>query len=814
MAKTSEVYATLDAMLTEAARRGVLHHFADEMPLDGRHVQIKDRKLLQFGSCGYLGLELDERLKQGAIEAVMRYGTQFSSSRAYMSGPLYARLEELLEAIFESPTLVAPTTTLAHLSALPVLIEEDDVVVLDQQVHNSVQLAVNQVRIQGTKVEMIRHSRLDLLEERYNQLRHEHRRIWYMVDGVYSMFGDLAPMEQLWPMLERCEQLHLYIDDAHGMSWAGRCGRGTVLAARRVHERMIVVTSMAKGFGCGGGIITFPNAELLRKVRTCGPPMIFSGPLQPPILGAAVASAQIHLSSEIEILKSRLRERQELCNRLLAQYGLPLVSLSPAPIRYIGMGLPRVAYAMAERLQDEGFYTNVAIFPAVPIRSAGIRFTLTLHMRLDDIRLLVEAIARNLPQVLAAEGSSLDMVHKVFNLAPVAPSENKPAGAPRNVSIGLRIEHATSITSIDQHEWDALLGANGSYTWEGLRYLEETFQENAEPENNWNFHYYRVLDESGTPVLATFFTSAQWKDDMIESAAVSQRVEALRRDDPSFLTSHTLAMGSLFTEGMHLYLDRARDWRKALSLLFPALGQEQERSGAKNLVLRDLPTADQELSEFLSAQGFVKVRMPVSLVLEMDWTTEAELYQRLSRKAKQHQRNSVWPFNDTYEIEVLRSGGREPSREEYERFYELYLNVKRQNLALNTFDLPKTVFVNMLKHPCWELVLFYPKSPLDVDPRRAVGIMGSFVGPEQYAFLIVGMDYRYVRERGLYRQTLRQALLRTQHHGRRRVLLGMDAALEKRRFGAVEHQRQCFVQVTDHYNLERLAQIRADVRGA
>lgn len=128
--------------------------------------------------------------------------------------------------------------------------------------------------------------------------------------------------------------------------------------------------------------------------------MIFSGPIQPPMLGAAIASARIHLSPEIVRLQKELQERVSLCNRLLEAYGLPLIASSKSPIFYIKLGLPHVAAQMVERLMDEGFCTNYAVYPAVSRRRSGVRFTVTRHLSAEDIRGLVEAIARNLPEVL------------------------------------------------------------------------------------------------------------------------------------------------------------------------------------------------------------------------------------------------------------------------------------------------------------------------------------------------------------------------------------------------------------------------------
>ncbi len=134
------------------------------MELGGRVVTLRGRPHVNFGLCSYLGLETDPRLKDGACDAVARYGVQFASSRAYVSCPPYAELEHLLRTMFGAPVVIAQTTTLAHFAALPVLIGGEDAVVCDQLVHNSVQSVLPTLRAAGTTCRFVRHNRIDRLD--------------------------------------------------------------------------------------------------------------------------------------------------------------------------------------------------------------------------------------------------------------------------------------------------------------------------------------------------------------------------------------------------------------------------------------------------------------------------------------------------------------------------------------------------------------------------------------------------------------------------------------------------------------------------
>ncbi|MGR8935521.1 MAG: aminotransferase class I/II-fold pyridoxal phosphate-dependent enzyme [Gammaproteobacteria bacterium] len=391
---------TIDRIVSTGLSQGLVQRTTEDEYYNGRTIRLNGKQVLNFALCSYLGLELDARLKQGVIDAVNRYGTQFAASRTYLSATPYTELEDLLETLFEGHVLATPTTTLGHIAALPVLIQQGDAIILDQTVHHSVQTAAALVRFQGVPVETLLHCHMEMLEERIEILRKQYRRIWYLTDGVYSMHGDLAPVKELGTLLRRYEQLHLYFDDAHGMSWTGKHGRGYVLDRLPLQERMVVATSLCKAFSAGGGALIFPHVQWQRQVKNCGGPMIFSGPIQPPMLGAALASARIHLSPEIQRLQKELQEKISLCNRLFEYYELPLVSISPSPIFYFKLGLPHVAGNMAKRLLQEGLYTNHAVYPAVSRRQSGIRFTVTRHHSVEDIHRLVEAIARNLPLVV------------------------------------------------------------------------------------------------------------------------------------------------------------------------------------------------------------------------------------------------------------------------------------------------------------------------------------------------------------------------------------------------------------------------------
>jgi 7-keto-8-aminopelargonate synthetase-like enzyme len=411
-----QILDTIDEVTNISANLGIAQLNVEDEILNGRTVHVNGREVVNFGSCSYLGLEKHPAIIQGVIDCVTRFGSQFSSSRAYASVTPYAEAEGLLEEMFERPVLLAPTVTLGHLSNIPVLVGDHDAVILDLQVHACVQTAAQLLKARGVHVELIRHNRVDLLEERIIELQQKHEKVWYMADGVYSMYGDFLPINDLYILLDKFPQFNLYVDDAHGTGWAGKNGTGYVLSQKPFHERLFLVAGLAKSFAACGGVLVFPDERSKRKVRNCGGTFIFSGPIQPPMLGAIIASAKLHLSPEIKHFQLELQKRVDYFVETCKSFKLPLIGESNSPIFFIGVGKPGVGYNMVTRIMNKGFYINLSVFPSVPYKNTGLRIPLTVNHTFEDIYNLLAIIAEQLPFALNDNNSSLDEINKAFKI--------------------------------------------------------------------------------------------------------------------------------------------------------------------------------------------------------------------------------------------------------------------------------------------------------------------------------------------------------------------------------------------------------------
>ncbi len=414
----NEFNEIINQLAIKGKELGFYHLSLDEKPFDGRHITVKGKDYLFFSSCSYLGLDIHPALKKASIEAVEKYGVNLSSSRLTVSLGMYEEIEGLLGQIFNKPVYMAPSTSLGHIATIPTLMDKDDAIIMDQQVHNSVKNAVQMVKPEGIHTEILKHNRMDYLETRIQILRQDYKRVWYMADSVYSMFGDVAPFKDMYDFLNKYEQFHLYVDDAHGMSWAGKNGRGYALSKIPFHPKMLMATSTGKGYGSGGGAIIFYDEEQKQLVKNCSSTNIFSGPLQPAVLGAAIASAHIHLSNEIDTLQDDLFERMFYFIQTAAKYGIPVVSNELTPIFFIATGKKEVSYKLAAFLQKEGYYCMTTVFPAVPMKNSGLRLTVHNHLTLKDIDGILGLIAEALPIILREENVTMEEIYEAFSMSP------------------------------------------------------------------------------------------------------------------------------------------------------------------------------------------------------------------------------------------------------------------------------------------------------------------------------------------------------------------------------------------------------------
>jgi 7-keto-8-aminopelargonate synthetase-like enzyme len=734
---------------------------------------------------------------------------------------LFRDLEDGLQELFGAPTIVVSMTTLGHLAALPTLADERDCIVLDHQCHSSIQMAARFAQTRGTRVEVIRHENLAHGEEMLRGLARRYRTVWMCIDGVYSMYGDLAPVGMIRRWLAAADNIRLYVDDAHGMSWDGPHGRGNFLARFPLGPQVVLATSFAKATGAGGGALVFGDPNDAERVRLAGGPLVFAGPMQPPMQGALLASVGIHLSPEIQVHQRALAARVDLFNRRCDETGLPLLVHNPSPIFFIRVGSHLVAQEIARRVLDDGYLVNVSMFPTVPQLRSGLRIAMTAMHEPAEIEGLVGSLAVHLPAVLAEHGVTGQQLAELFEGAAIVEDsagrgadgdgrgilrrQVEQRGVTRLAS-DLEVVTWSTIQDVPRDLWDRHLGTAGCISWEAMAVVEQAMDPALAraPEEAWSFRYLGVRDRTdGEFVALTCLNTAVQKDDMFLRADVSVAIEQRRTRDPYFLTSRFVAAGSFFSEGVHLWLDRNGPWREALTLLVEACKGVWDEDEASHLVLRDLPADDDPLSEVLTEQGLAPMPLPTSWELEVDFRDADGWLAGLARGKQRRHVQKMLEARPLYRVEAWGvRHGRLLGEVDLAHLHALYLSVAERRRKINNFPIPGRLLAALQTSPAWEIVTVNAlHGPADGE---AVAFYAAHRHGEHYMPLLCGVDARYIGSRdSAYRQVVADIVLRAAASGARRVHLGMDADVEKQQIGAVPFKRLAWAIVRgDHHQAE------------
>mgnify|MGYP003575176262 CR=1 FL=1 len=796
---------TVDTVFSNAKEKGILHLYAEGEYLNGRSIKINGSEMLHFGTTGYLGLEQDKRLKEAAISAITNYGTQFPLSKTYLSHPLYAELESKIEQMYNIPPIITKNSTLGHMAIIPTLIRDEDAVIIDHQAHWSVQNACQILKLRGIPVEMIRHNNLEMLEDKIRMLGGKSGKIWYMADGVYSMYGDYAPVHELLNLARKYPQLHLYFDDVHGMSWKGQNGTGFIFnAIGTLEKNIVVVSTLSKTFGASGATFFCSDGKLREKIKTFGGPLTFSAQLEPASVAAAIASCDIHLSAEIYERQTELAKKIAHFGTLLSKTSLPLVSENDSPVFFLGMGTPATAYNFTKRLYSEGFYLNLGIYPAVPIKNTGIRITISAHNKIEDITDLARAMEHHFHKAVEETGSSDQKIRQAFRMdiktkVPVIKQQTEL----------LQIEETTTIAKIDKQEWNKYLGAYNILDWEGMQYLEKTFANAQDPGNKWDFFYYIIRDQNMQVVLMTYCTLGMWKDDMLATESISRHLEEIRKTDPMHMTSKVLSIGSLFTEGLHCYIDKDHHMaEQSMRMLLNKLEESYNSLDADMLVLRDFETGFR-WDEMIRNQGYFRIDMPESCVINNNnWPAIDNYASLLSTRSRQHFNREILKYEKFYDVEIKDC----LTEEELNRVYRLYSNVKERNLAINTFPYNREVFKNMNSCPNWEFIILTLK---DAPEKNLVGVMFCYKNSGNvYVPELIGMDYIAGDGFNLYRQLLYQTIKRARELEIGQIDFGISASFEKKKLGASIIPKVAYVQARDNYAMELMQTLQNETNSA
>jgi len=358
-------------------------------------VEMEGKRRIMLGSNNYLGLTGDERVKRGALDALDRYGTGLTGSR-FLNGTieLHVELERELAEWFETEAaLVFSTGHQANVGALGTILGPGDTVVADSGDHASI---LDGCRLSGAKLRPFRHNRMDKLEKMLQRAAEDGGGVLVVVDGVFSMEGDVAPLPEIADLCQRFGA-RLFVDEAHALGVLGPRGAGSceLLGIEdRVDLRM---ATFSKSLASCGGVIAGP-ADVIEFLRISSRPFMFTASAVPAAVGAALAAVRICRSSEGPELFAKVLDNARYLHRGLSDLGFQVVEPTRlgdgteivTPVVPVVVGDDWKAVFLWKALYEAGVFVNVAIHPAVPPAGALLR---TSVMATHDRATLDEALA-------------------------------------------------------------------------------------------------------------------------------------------------------------------------------------------------------------------------------------------------------------------------------------------------------------------------------------------------------------------------------------------------------------------------------------
>jgi len=400
MPTTTDVFAKARGhdraeQLAAARAAGVLPYFRRLESASAPVVEMEGAQRIMLGSNNYLGLTADPRVIAGARDALERYGTGVTGSRL-LNGTLDLHLEleaEIAAWMGTEDAIVFTTGHQANLGCLGTLLAPGDTVIADSGDHASI---LDGIVLSRAKLRPFRHGRLDKLELMLERAAGDGGGVMVVVDGVFSMEGDVAPLPQI---VELCgaHGARLMVDEAHAVGVLGARGAGAS-ELFGVEERVdLRMGTFSKSLASCGGFIAGP-ADVVDYLRVSARPFLFTAAGVPAAVGAALAAVRICRSAEGPELFARVLDNARYLHRGLAELGLKVVQPTrlpdgttiTTPIVPISVGDDWQAVLLWRALYDAGVYTNVAIHPAVPPGGALLR---TSVMASHDAPVLDRALA-------------------------------------------------------------------------------------------------------------------------------------------------------------------------------------------------------------------------------------------------------------------------------------------------------------------------------------------------------------------------------------------------------------------------------------
>lgn len=354
--------------------------------------QVDGKKVLMFCSNNYLGLSNHPRLKEAAIEAIRTHGVGSGSVRPIAGTmDLHVELERRLARFKRAEaSLVFQTGFSTNAGLIPQLAGDGDLIVSDELNHGSI---IDGVRLSRADKAVYQHGNVEDLERVLagaEEHRPSYRRVLVITDGVFSMDGDMAPLDRI-AKAAKAHGAMVYVDDAHGEGVLGEGGRGIVSHFHLSRDDVQVeMGTFSKAFGVVGGHVS-GSKDLVNFAFNKSRTWLLSGSHPPPVAAACLAAVDV-LEKEEEHVK-RLWSHTRRFKNAMSDAGFD-IGKSETPITPILVGESRKAKELSQKLLEQGVFALPIVFPMVAKDKARIRTIMNAALSEDDVHFAIGAFQK------------------------------------------------------------------------------------------------------------------------------------------------------------------------------------------------------------------------------------------------------------------------------------------------------------------------------------------------------------------------------------------------------------------------------------
>ncbi|MBX6330960.1 MAG: 8-amino-7-oxononanoate synthase [Gemmatimonadaceae bacterium] len=389
--------AALGRELDVLRRAGLLRYLRRVEQRRGAEIVLEGKPAVDFSSNDYLGLATDARIAAAVADALQRDATGAAAARSIAGNhPLHEALEAALARLKGADAaLLFPTGFAANAGAIPALAGRGDVIYSDALNHASI---IDGCRLSRATTRTFPHADLDALAALLDEDRGKYRRRLIVVEGVYSMDGDLFPLQRLVP-LAREHGAWIYVDDAHATGVLGATGAGSAEHCGVLHEIDIAMGTLGKALGTVGAFIAGTRTLrefLINRARS----FVFTTGTPPALAAGAIAALDIMAREPWR--RARLAENCARVRAGLAALGHEAPANQPGHIVPVIIGGAEATLRVGQELRERGLLVGAVRPPTVPMGSARLRITVSAAHTAEQIDRLLEALAAARPPRAAA----------------------------------------------------------------------------------------------------------------------------------------------------------------------------------------------------------------------------------------------------------------------------------------------------------------------------------------------------------------------------------------------------------------------------